>query len=728
MDGSSTSRKPWPDRWLLDAFRRLGHPAAQSLGDEGAESAWEALLAAGVPGEAVLETACALSACRPADLTQVGPAEAELFDRTLAHRYGVVPVAKAAGRLTIACANPLHPSLERDLEFASGQRIVMQVAPPDRIREALDRVYPPAEPELRLTTGELEAAARASARLSWVLPSKTVDAIHDGRKTGAVEILDLILLEALEAGASDIHFEPKSRGLIVRFRVDGVLSEHTVVPSVVAGTLTSRLKVMAGLDIADRLKPQDGRASMRFEGRPVDLRVSTLPLGSAGEKAVVRVLDAVRSMTTIEALGFLPSERARLDRLLQQTEGMVLVTGPTGSGKTTTLYSALRAVQSPGTNIVTVEDPIEYHLDGINQVQVHERSGLTFATALRSILRQDPDVVLVGEIRDLETADIAVKASMTGHLVLSTLHTNDAPSAVARLLDIGVEAGALAGALKGVIAQRLVRRLCESCAADATLDELPAEHRAAFRKRPGLRLRKAVGCDACRQTGYKGRMVVAEVVEVGAELAAAIGEEAPVGVITALARKGGTLSLWESGLERVAAGHTTLAELLESVAPPLVAEDGAAGRGRGGESARAGSSRSGGRRGKAKPATDGSAGRVLVVDEDRDARRSTRLALEAEGWTVVEAADGEAGLAYARRLAPALVLTEVALPRLDGAGLLQGLAGGPSAPPVVVWTRQTDPGLHTWLRELGAAEVAVQDPAGRGLPALVRRLARSGAA
>jgi type II secretory ATPase GspE/PulE/Tfp pilus assembly ATPase PilB-like protein/CheY-like chemotaxis protein len=700
-------RRPWADHWLLEAFQRLGHPAAEQLAGIRADTAWDALQQAGAKEAQLLETACALSAREAADLTGVGPAQAQLLDRALAERYSVVPVRLRDGLLEVASANPLQPDLEQTLEFASGLRIYLTVASPAATRAATYKVYQPSQ-----------TAATSSRHLSWVRATSQggiPDVVGGG---GAVETLDAIIEDALARRASDIHIEPSETGLLVRFRLDGVLADVRHVPRDTTGPLMSRLKVMAGLDIADRMRPQDGRASVVFEGGGVDLRISTLPLGSAGEKAVIRLLSSSATNADLGSIGFTTGERQRFERLLRLTEGMVLVTGPTGSGKTTTLYSALRLIKTQASNLVTVEDPIEYRLEGVNQVQVHEKSGLTFAAALRSILRQDPDVVLVGEIRDAETANIAIKASMTGHVVLSTLHTNDAVSAVSRLLDIGAESGSLAGALKGILAQRLVRRLCTSCCQPDSLEDLQVEFQYLLAEHDSSRLRKAVGCPACRHTGYKGRTIVPEVLVVSPEIQRAIARGADGPELTALVRKAGMRSLWEAGLERVITGITSLHELLDNVAAPLVENHDAQSavdallnelktpaapqpdipwmtepeRGTGIPRA-------------TSPSIRGATVRVLVVDEDRASRRALRLELEAAGFGVLEAADGEAALAYVRHLRPDVVVTDVTMPKLDASGLLQALSQGTDVPTVIVRTDQSDAELHGWLRELGAIDV-----------------------
>jgi type II secretory ATPase GspE/PulE/Tfp pilus assembly ATPase PilB-like protein/CheY-like chemotaxis protein len=690
-------RRSWNDRWLLEAFQRLGHPAIHKLAGTTAESAWEALERAGVTADELLETTCAMASLPAADLSQPDAKLAPLLDGVIALRYGVIPVRAEPGLLEVATANPLQPHLDRDLEFATGRRVRLSVATPAAIRRASEVIY---------------ATARAdpgAARFSWVLPDRQSQPLVAPLHGAAVEALDEFVPAAIEQRASDIHFEPLGHGLVVRVRVDGVLRDVGHVPEAQANQVISRIKVMGGLDIADRKRPQDGRASVLFEGRSIDLRISTLPLSAGVEKAVLRILDPRVSVVDLDHLGFIPGEKHRFEKLLDLSQGLVLVTGPTGSGKTTTLYSALRRVQSRETNIVTVEDPIEYRLEGINQVQVHERSGLTFAAALRSILRQDPDVVLVGEIRDRETAEIAIKAGMTGHLVLATLHTNDAVAAVPRLADIGVELGALSGALKGVVAQRLVRRLCRQCSQPQPLSDLPVDHQMFLTGKAAQGLRRAVGCAECSGTGYRGRVVVAEILTLTPELQRAIARRAEVEELERLAHAAGKATLWEAGIERVLNGVTSMHELLDNVSPPITG---------GGQSqaeidalllelmparpataAGAPSARSG----AVAVSQVAPTFRVLLVDEGREDRAALRRALEAAGFGTIEAADGEAAVAYARKLKPDVVITEITLPKLDGAELLAALRE--LRLPVVVCTGQRDEALHGWMRELGALDV-----------------------
>ncbi|MDQ6738400.1 MAG: Flp pilus assembly complex ATPase component TadA, partial [Gemmatimonadota bacterium] len=368
---------------------------------------------------------------------------------------------------------------------------------------------------------------------------------------------DHIVSEGIGARASDIHLESEEDSVLVRFRVDGVLRTALTLPRGVGVPLVSRVKIMARMDIADRLRPQSGRALMLVDGENVDLRVSTLP-AAHGEKVVIRILDARGGVRPLDALGFDPSDCARFTRLLDTREGLILVTGPTGSGKTTTLYSALNLLVQRGLNVVTVEDPVEYRIPGIVQSQVNDKAGLTFASALRSILRQDPDVILVGEVRDAETASVAIQAALTGHLVFATLHTIDAASALTRLADLGIEAARTGTALKGVIAQRLLRRTCEACAGPS--DE-PVPPRLWDCVPSGATLNAGRGCASCAGTGFLGRIAAVEMLTMTMALTRLVVSGEPATVVAAAARADGMRSLWASGIARVLSGETTPGEV-----------------------------------------------------------------------------------------------------------------------------------------------------------------------
>ncbi|AGY59796.1 GspE/PulE family protein [Gloeobacter kilaueensis] len=411
-------------------------------------------------------------------------------------------------------------------------------------------------------------AAAGSFETGSSEPTITIgsDGTAEGKRVSSQ--LQRLLNEALRSRASDIHLESQEDGLRVRFRIDGLLREMGVFPVAESKALISRVKVLAELDIANHRTPQDGRVTQEINGQLVDLRVSTLPC-LHGEKAVLRLLPKNNTFTALEELGYSAADLARFRNWLGRAQGLVLITGPTGSGKTSTLYTSLREILRPESNIVTIEDPIEYQLPGINQVQVHPRAGLTFASGLRSILRQDPDIIMVGEIRDLETAQTVFQAAMTGHLVLSTLHTNDAPSAVSRLLDMQVEPYLIAGALLGVVAQRLVRRVCRHCgisyAPDSLdLQRLKLDSHPEYAQMP-IEWKRASGCQHCFGSGYYGREGIFEVMEIDEHLRGLIHARSSNGEITSYLRARGIRSLPEAGVAKVMEGSTTIEELLRVV-------------------------------------------------------------------------------------------------------------------------------------------------------------------
>jgi general secretion pathway protein E len=413
---------------------------------------------------------------------------------------------------------------------------------PERLAQRIAQAYAGGESSAAAVVGEVESAVDLS-RMMQDLPA-VEDLLEAANDAPIIRMLNALLTQAAKDGASDIHIEPYERSSAVRFRVDGTLREVVQPNKALHAALISRLKIMAELDIAEKRLPQDGRISLRIGGRAIDVRVSTLP-GVHGERAVLRLLDKGEAKFTLEGLGMGGDTLRRFDRLLQQPHGIVLVTGPTGSGKTTTLYAGLGRIDTSTTNVLTVEDPVEYELAGIGQTQVNARIDLTFAKALRAILRQDPDVIMIGEIRDHETAQIAVQASLTGHLVLATLHTNDAPSAVTRLIDMGIEPFLLSSSLLGVLAQRLVRCLCPKC------------------KRQDESGRwRAIGCDHCGHTGYKGRTGIYELMVADEALRALVHSRAAEAELSAAAQRGGMRSMREDGERLVATGSTSVEELL----------------------------------------------------------------------------------------------------------------------------------------------------------------------
>src|SRR5438132_1509264 len=457
----------FPDEWLAHSLEGVVTPELLvELREKAPPPAklWETLVAQKIASDEQILTALSTRfRLKLADLAHLDPTAKERVPEQVARRYHILPLRATDSYLEVATANPFDLDAEKALAFATAREIRMFLLAPSKIAERLDELYRPEKAVDKLLEGMENSAELVQLQDSLAPDEITIAASEtEASQRPVVRLVDLIISEGILARSSDIHIEPEEGGVAVRYRIDGVLRQVMKIPRQAGLPLISRIKIMSSLDIADRLRPQDGRARVAVNGQPIDLRVSTLP-ASLGEKVVIRILDSRATVKSLDSLGLNPQEVEAIRRLLENHEGILLVTGPTGSGKTTTLYSCINQIKSEGVNIVTVEDPVEYRMQGIVQVQVQEKAGLTFASALRSILRQDPNVVLVGEIRDRETAQIAVQASLTGHLVLSTLHTNDAANAVTRLVDIGVEAYKIAAALRGVIAQRLMRKLCPTC-------------------------------------------------------------------------------------------------------------------------------------------------------------------------------------------------------------------------------------------------------------------------
>lgn len=662
--------------WLLTVVRSAGHKNLETLTLPPASStpaAW-----------AVVARACGMSdkdlAKRVAERFHLPLANLEVSDRRalrlvpekVARRYRVLPMREDDQCLVVATSDPRDLEMEEALRFASGRRLAFEIASPPAIQELLDARYSPALTIERLLE-RIEPEVMESVRLIDYAEPEAVIA-NEVDSAPVVKLSNLILRDAVREGASDVHIEPDLGGGVVRFRVDGVLRQHMKMPVEALNRVVSRIKIVGSIDIADRIRPHDGRARVQVDGRIYDLRISTVPTRES-EKAVIRILDP-QGIRGLGDISMPDRELARLRSLLSHRDGIVLVTGPTGSGKTTTIYAGIRELATGETNIMSVEDPVEYELAGMTQIQVEPRRGVTFASGLRAILRQDPDVIFVGEIRDLETAEIAVQAAMTGHLVLATLHTNDAASAVARLRDIGLEHASIAATFRGALAQRLVRRVCLHCALPIAGALSAEESRLAslYGVEPLVR---AVGCRYCGQTGYRGRMPLAEVLVAGWETQTLILKGASTAELEHAAVGAGMRTLRQVALARVRSGETTLQEVERVL----------------GETSEESSTAS------------ASEPRILVVEDDPVNRALVRKVLERNGFQASEVGDGISALERFNEGGNYdLVVLDLNLPRLSGQEVLARLKRSVTTAgiPVVVLTGSEETATEAQLLEEGA--------------------------
>ena len=528
-------------------------PVVQVLIDEGLASS-----------EAIARIVAAQHGLPVIELGSVGidPIAASSVPLHVLEQVNAVPFAFEGDSLCVAIADPQNIHGIDSLRLASRQPIVLRVAASEDIANELGRLARTAE-AFGARSGLSEAAEFEVIDEEEVDDLEVDDGISDAP---LVRLVNSIIFEAAEDGASDVHFEPQSDSLVVRFRIDGVLHEAQRIPKRSAIGVTTRLKVLAKLDIAERRKPQDGRISLSASaaGRMLDVRVATLPTVE-GESVVMRLLDKSKRAPTLAELGLAPEMESQLLEIIHRPTGALLVTGPTGSGKTTSLYASLTELNRPGIKIITVEDPVEYRMSGVNQVQINTRAGLTFATALRSILRSDPDVVMVGEIRDGETAKISIEAALTGHLVLSTLHTNDAPSTLTRLNEMGVEPFLTGSAVSGILAQRLARKLCTHCCElySPTVSELISARVSpeVAASQDGIPFYRKRGCPRCNQTGYKGRIGIYQMLIMSEEIEAIAARKGTRDEIERAALGAGMHTLWDDGLSKVSAGLTSIEEL-----------------------------------------------------------------------------------------------------------------------------------------------------------------------
>jgi type IV pilus assembly protein PilB len=583
-----------------------------------------------------------------ADLVAVDVAADVLarLPKELALKYTCLPWFVEGRDLYLIMADPTDINAADAVAFATGLRVRPVVAPESEVVAVVRRFYAAEESSLAqfedVNLGEQLSVVSETDRESVAED----DAVEAAQSAPVVKLVNGILADAVRSGASDAHVEPQEREVVLRYRVDGLLREVLRMPKRVQNRIVSRVKIMSQMDISEKRRPQDGRARIIVGSKSYDLRVSSLPTAD-GEKIVIRILSQDRARVSLEELGLDAGDLATLKSVLRRPQGTILVTGPTGSGKSSTLYAALNFLRSETVNIVTIEDPVEYRLAGVSQVAVSEKAGLTFAAGLRSILRQDPDVIMVGEIRDLETAQVAFQAAQTGHLVLATLHTNDAPSAATRLVDIGIPAYAVASSVIAVVAQRLVRTLCECKVVQPDGTAKPR------------------GCEKCRFGGYRGRTAVYELMRLTPRVRSVLVGQGSDDAVRRAALASGMTTLFMDGERKVARGLTTLDELRRVAPPDEVQEP-------------EDLEQSGARKVPAPLSPEAGVARrsrLLVVDDDAAFRDALRETLESENYEVVAVGTAQEGLAETFRRAPDLVLTDLHLPDMDGIELLQRLRG-----------------------------------------------------
>ncbi|MBX9737897.1 MAG: GspE/PulE family protein [Phycisphaerales bacterium] len=549
----------------MDAHADLNGSIASAPGDAMAERAGGAGAARSDPRAAVAGEPGPLPR-GTVELTEkptINADAARLLTPDQAVRLGAVPFAFEGSKLVVLMSNPRDEDSADELSIISGRAIRRAAGPQEMFDDLIRQAYGATASQMAQRLG---GTGEAEDDLLANLEAVDAQDIHRmAEEPSVINLVNLIILEAVRGRASDVHVEPFERALSVKYRIDGELRPQNSPPKALQAALTSRIKIMSGMDIAERYVPQDGHITLRFEGRKVDIRVSTVPT-IYGESVVMRILDKQSIVLDLRALGMRETDLTEMDRLIAMPHGMILVTGPTGSGKTTSLYAALTKLYDPSLKIITVEDPVEYELNGVNQIPVNPERGLSFAGGLRAILRQDPDVIMVGEIRDAETAEIAVRAALTGHLVLSTLHTNDAASAIGRLIDMNIEPFLLASVIEGVMAQRLGRRVCQVCVKPTDIPET-LRHRILDDERflfPGMRSFKGMGCDKCDNTGYRGRIGYYELLTITPAMRQIIGQgkSTPTELLAVAAPT--HVNMRRDGLMKASAGLTTVDEVLRA--------------------------------------------------------------------------------------------------------------------------------------------------------------------
>lgn len=629
------------------------------------------------------------------DQVDIDPDIIKLIPEDVCRKHFLVPLQMNRKHVAIASFNPSDLDAEKEIEYLTGKYVKTYFAFREQILEKINRFY---SPEKFIDSFVDNNKEKANVRIFGEKVSNSDSPV--------IKMVNQILSEAVREEASDIHVEPKEEDVVVRLRIDGVLRNLLEIPRSLHAQLISRIKIISNLDIAETRKPQDGKSRIKVDNAEIDLRVSILPT-NFGEKVVIRLLDKRKTAMSFEKLGIHGYNRDRLEDCFGFKQGMVLVTGPTGSGKSTTLYAAINRLRSTTNNILTIEDPIEYMLDGINQVQVNEKAGITFATALRSFLRQDPDVILVGEIRDRETAETSIQAALTGHLVLSSLHTNDTFTTITRLKDIGIDKFKITESLGGIIAQRLVRKLCTHCKVEVKPENVdPKLTYLIDQLGYDAHFYEAKGCARCGFNGYKGRIGVYEILILNDKLKEMISSDAPIQSIRKAARDDGFRNLFEDALSLIAGGITDYKEILRVVNPGSDHLEG-----RAASTAETDDSPDETVKITEKESTNKTikvkktAKNILVVEDTRVTRMMIKGIIEKKTkWTVSEAEDGAVALKNIQQSPPDLILLDIMMPNMDGYEFLQHLRSDEKTAriPVLMLTALKTPENEIKVLELGA--------------------------
>ena len=643
-----------------------------------------------------------------------------LIPSELAENYLLVPVKEIDGKLVVAMANPLDLYAIDDVRFVTQMSIKIAVAPQNDILDAIEKYYPK-----QYLQDDLKSGMETDDSVEIIQEAKTEeediqDLEHLSELPPIVRLINAIISDAIKHEASDIHIDPQDKAVVVRFRVDGIMREIMKTDKHVHASMVSRIKILSNMDISIRRKPQDGRSQVRYKKKMYDLRISTIPT-SYGETVTIRILDKKGAGRKLEDLGF--SEKALKDftDAMGKPQGIILVTGPTGSGKSSTLYTCLTMLNSPTVNIITVEDPIEYEVLGINQVQVNPKAGITFAAGLRSILRQDPDIVMVGEIRDSETASITFQAAQTGHLVLSTLHTNDTTSAVTRLLDLNIDPFLISDSLLAVIGQRLVRKICPKCKKpDPMSDKIAGRVAPYIGKDKMAKFYKGTGCESCQYTGYSGRLALFEVLRITPSLREAIEPHVSSLNLRKIAERIGLQSIFLDGIEKAIKGLTTVEEVYRVASPEEIEQS----------YAMEDSSLKETKPEKystgeySSPISSVKPKKILVADDNEVTLRLFRNFLESENYNIITARNGLEALKLSLQEIPDLIITDFLMPKLDGINLTKKLKSNLTTRyiPVIIITAKDDVAFEVKGIDAGADDYLTKPVNSKKLLARVNRL------